>query len=228
MVTSSGAHCQSELEHQIPGSRKIPDIDVIDASGGGKDTFGDVRTVTVTLRDRCKINSRNPGAPSEHGASLKHSSWDQHLVCLNTRIIPLCHEDGGRIGQEALSFIDSISSAAGFSQAERLPWTIFWKQRLHITSTKGVARVLRGPAPFRASPHIVRHGTQTIGTLPPRPIGIPEPPRQRDTDQTVRHIPQWVTEAADRFTPVPAPGAGIAPDYRTAPARTQQFPAPAP
>ena len=25
-----------------------------------------------------------------------------------------------------------------------LPWTIFWKQRLHITSAKGVARVLRG------------------------------------------------------------------------------------
>ena len=104
------------------------------------------------MRDRRKINSRNPGAPSEHGASLEHSSWDQHLVCLNTRIIPLCREDGGRIGQEALSFIDSIASAAGFSQAERLPWTIFWKQRLHITSAKGVARVIRGLAPFSSSP----------------------------------------------------------------------------
>ena len=130
--------------------------------------------------------------------------------------------------EESLSFIDSIASAADFSQAERLTWTVFWKQRLHITSAKGVARVLRGLTPFTASPHIVRHGTQTIGTLPPRPIGIPEPPRQRDTDQVVRHIPQWVTEAADRFTPVPAPGVGIAPDHIPIPAHTQQFSAPAP
>ena len=107
----------------------------------------------------------------DHGATDKHRAWDMLAASNNTRVIPLCHEDGGRMGNESHDFIVRLAVAAGLHEADRRAFITYWTQRLCITNQKGIAKVLDKMRPITAAPHVLERGTRNIGVPNERSLG---------------------------------------------------------
>ena len=96
---------------------------------------------------------------------------DKHRASNNTRVVPLCHEDGGRMGNESHDFTVRLAVAAGPHEADRRAFITYWTQRLCITNQKGIAKVLDKMRPITAAPHVLEQVTRNIGVPNARPLG---------------------------------------------------------
>lgn len=171
MAKNAGLDCSHEPEGAVANSGKRPDLTVTVADGREVSWWGDVRTCVSSLAQSCGFYSRYPGGPSDHGATDKHRAWDMLAASNNTRVVPLCHEDGGRMGNESHDFIVRLAVAAGLHEADRRAFITYWTQRLCITNQKGIAKVLDKMRPITAAPHVLEQVTRNIGVPNARPLG---------------------------------------------------------
>jgi len=128
----------------------------------------DVRTVAGADSRYCSTAASVPGHGAVWGAAQKNEAWLELAQRQGDTFIPLCHEAGGRLGAQALDFLDELSSAAGGSQSDRVAFKTYALQRLHAATFRGVAMLINSRPVLRTGPEVPSERGEL--PLPPPPL----------------------------------------------------------
>ena len=157
-----GLSCGSEVYNLMVNSGKRPDVAIF------KDLYNiitDVRTIAGADSRYCPTAALVPGHGAAWGAIQKDDAWLQLAHSQGDTFIPLCHESGGRLGAQAIKFLDELSVTAGGSQGDRVAFKTYALQRLHAATFRGVALLINSRPVLRSGPEV-----------PPERGALPLPP----------------------------------------------------
>ena len=156
-------------------SNKRPDV-VFYIETTGQAHIVDVRTNDVTIHNWCKKSALTPGYANDQGMLLKNKKWQALSAAQNDHFLAFGIEVGGRLHPASDNFIRRLSFSAGGTASEQAAFRTWALQRLHCTSQRGVARIIRHRAPINMGPRQVDpRGYRNLGFLPPPPP-LPPPP----------------------------------------------------
>ena len=151
IIRSTGVRCGTEVNGLVVGSGKRPDA-VVYPGAGSEEIWLDVRTCTPTSPTNCKRSATAPGHAARMGDAAKDVAWVDLATAQGARIIPLCSETFGRMGDPALAFLRTLANIAGACPIEQSAFIRLNLARLHIASMTGVASFLRKNAVFASGP----------------------------------------------------------------------------
>ena len=157
-----GLSCGAEVYNLMVNSGKRPDVAIF------KDLYNiitDVRTIAGADSRYCSTAASIPGHGAAWGACQKNHDWLLLALSQGDTFLPLAHEAGGRLGAQALDFLDVLSAAAGGSQSDRVAFKTYALQRLHATTFRGVALLINSRPVLRTGPEV-----------PPERGALPLPP----------------------------------------------------
>ena len=188
-----GFKMQMEAYGSIPNSNKRPDNFAV-SPDGTLELAIDVRTCLVTSPTNCLRAARSPFYAADQGAVLKMRDWTPPTQAAGIPFLPFCVEEGGRLGDSSHRLLDLFSMSLNSTSADKGAFKTYALQRIHITSQRGVARIINALKPIPSDPHVVAFPTNyELAPPPPRSqthARVPVPPSPR---------PQWAT-AADMNT----------------------------
>ena len=165
----AGFRMQLEAYGSIPDSNKRPDSFAV-SPDGTMELAIDVRTCLVTSPTNCLKASRLPGYAADQGAIMKLRDWIQPTQAAGQSFIPVCVEEGGRLGDGTHRVIDLFSLPLNSTTTDKGAFKTYALQRLHLTNLRGVARVINALKPIPANPHVVVFPTSyELAPPPPRP-----------------------------------------------------------
>ena len=139
-------------------------------------------------RRTCPGAAATPGHAAAVGAAAKDAKWVPQAAAQGLSFYALVSEDGGRLGDGALRFVDLLASHAGTSVGERRAFVTFALQRLRCATVKGACALINSRSPSGSQP-----GRRCRGLLPlsePKPRPAASQPRAAPPPQAVR--PPWI------------------------------------
>ena len=104
-------------------------------------------------------------------------NWLLLALSQGDTFLPLAHEAGGRLGAQALDFLDVLPAAAGGSQSGRVAFKTYAFQRLRATNFRGVALLINSRPVLRTGPEV-----------PPERGALPLPPPLRSVINISSHL----------------------------------------
>lgn len=143
-------------------------------------TLLDVRTCISTNKDQLHHASAKSGHAASQGEAEKNAKWQQHAFDQGCVFVPICVEDGGRLGNAFRDLLESIGAslqAAGESSVNQRAFMAFALNHIQLTNFKAVARVIQQNT-YHLVPEATRALTQRIpGPLQRRPSPYHRCPR---------------------------------------------------
>jgi hypothetical protein len=165
LAKMAGLSCGSEVYNLMANSGKRPDVAIF------KDLYNiitDVRTIAGADARYCSTAASIPGHGAVWGAAQKNDAWLELAQRQGDTFVPLCHEAGGRLGAQAVAFLDDLSSAAGGSLSDRVAFKTYALQRLHAATFRGVAMLINSRPVLRTGPDVPPERGEL--PLPPPPL----------------------------------------------------------
>ena len=110
-----------------------------------------------------------PGKAAGDGELYKRKKWLHHCQAMDLLFVPLAHENGGRMGEAARKFLDSLVLRVGGTASERARFRCYAEQRLACVNADGAARLV-----LSFKNHIRRRGGTVVRTA--RDLRLPQVP----------------------------------------------------
>jgi len=159
---------------------------------GSPEVWFDLRTCTPTSPSNCKRAAAEPGFAARRGNELKDNDWAEIAAAQGARFIPLTFETFGRAGQQAVAFIETMSTYAGACPIERSAFVRNTSQRLYTSNMRAVANLLLKNAPFSPG-HCLLPLTMVVAPLrrpAAAPLVFPTAPRAAADGTQVEDLPE--------------------------------------
>ena len=174
LTTMAGLKRTLEPEQMMLFSGDRPDLAVC-GEDGRYNVITDVRTAVPSLAGICPGAAATPGHAALLSEIEKDAKWMQQAAAQGLTFHALVSEDGGRLGDGTLRFVNFLATHAGSSMGERRAFVSFALKRLRCATVKGACALINKRSPSGGGP-----SRSCRGLLPlPEPKGRPAATRTR-------------------------------------------------
>ena len=92
-----------------------------------------------------------PGHAAAQAELSKKGDWDDVAAAENLTVTPFAYELGGRLGTQALKFIDEVANIAEPTRERALIFRAYWTRRISVVAQRGYGQFLLSRMPQDSS-----------------------------------------------------------------------------
>ena len=119
---------------------------------GGTTGTRAIDVVTIaTVGSIAGAGSLYPGYAAAHAEASKQGDWDNVAAAENLTVTPFAYELGGRLGTQALKFINEVANIAEPTWERALLFRDYWTRRISVVAQRGYGQFLLSRMPQDSS-----------------------------------------------------------------------------